>query len=56
MTLVSEKMQTFILHGLTGYVIYAMHDISTYVAIVFPYVRELPFACCSQIRLTGIVK
>ena len=29
------KMQTFILHELTGYAIHAMHDVSTYVAIVF---------------------
>ena len=29
------KMQPFILHGLTGYAIHAMHDISTYVGIVF---------------------
>ena len=29
------KMQTFILHGLTGYAIHAMHDVSTYVGIVF---------------------
>ena len=29
------KMQPFILHGLTGYAIHAMHDVSTYVGIVF---------------------
>ena len=29
------KMQPFILHGLTGYAIHAMHNVSTYVGIVF---------------------
>ena len=29
------RMQPFILHGLTGYAIHAIYDVSTYVGIVF---------------------
>ena len=44
----------FILHGLTGY---AAPCIRKYIRrYCFPYARQLPFACCSLIRLTGIMK